>query len=150
MPSPTRVCCRPRSSRSTPCLSPGWPYPTSPVSRGLGSGRPGLLPRLGTFKDVRDTPASARSKTQSFWEVGGPYLFPALPLLFCLSAIAGTWMVGCVSVCPSEPILWAPWLLRPGLRWAEGDRAPIPRPEMQPSPADPLWQRDGPGRPGEL
>lgn len=152
MPSPTRVCCRPRSSRSTPCLSPGWPYPTSPVSRGLGSRWPGLPPGLGTLKDDGDIP----SPFQDLVLRGGgrtPSVPGAVSVVLsaacCRRDLSG-WLCVCLSLgCPSEPILWAPWL-QTWPAWAEGAHAPIPRPEMQPHPADPLGQWDGPGRPRGL
>ena len=131
MPSPTRVCCRPQSSHSTPCLSPGWPCPMSPVSRRLGSGRPGLLPRLGTFKDVRD-PSPRPFQDSVLLGVGRTPSFLELSLLFCLSAVARTWTVGCVPVCPSEPIFWAPWLLRPGLRGLRVTMLPSPDQKCNP------------------
>lgn len=87
MPSPARVCCRPRSSRSTPCLSPGWPYPMSPVSRGLGSRWPGLPPGLGTLKDDGDIPSPFQDLV-----LQGDGRTPSVPgaVSVVLSAVAGT------------------------------------------------------------
>ena len=52
--------------------------------------------------------------------------------MFFLSAIARTWTVGCVSVCPSELILWAPWLIRPGLRGLRVTTLPSPDQKCNP------------------
>ena len=82
--------------------------------------------------------------------VGGPSLFQDLfpchlSAKFCLSLGFG-WSVVCLSV----HLGWLSALPQTWPAWAEGDWSPIPRPEMQPSPADPLEQRDDPGRPRGL
>lgn len=124
-----------------------------PVSLGLGSRRPGLVLRLvrppvGLGEDWGPLQVTGTSQPKPI--VGGPHLFPELFVVLsakCHLTLGLGWWAPCLSV-------HLGWLSAPPPQtWparAEGDPAPVPRPEMQPPPADLPGQRDDPGRPRGL
>lgn len=127
----------------------------SPVSKALRSRRPGLFfgcqqpsVGLGTLTGDSDIQAPAHSDTQSFREVGRPHLFLEPSVLFRLLSAVCHWDSGgglcvCLSIWVGSLAMLMATQTWPA--WAEGDHAPIPRPEMQPPP-DLHWQWDSPDR----